>query len=234
MTAHTLEADSISLEFGLRRILSDIHLTCRTGEITGLLGRNGQGKTCLLRILYGDLEATSQSVRFDHRQVAQAYKLPGLLSYLPQFNYIPPSLTLQRIFDDFELDYTQLEQGFPQFRARRKSCIRDLSGGEERLINVYLLIRSRSQFTLLDEPFSHLMPIQIDKIKELLLEERANKGFLITDHLYWHITGISDKFYILSDGRTHQAKDIRDIERLGYAPGPSLHSGIYDTHYPKR
>ncbi len=51
----------------------------------------------------------------------------------------------------------------------------------------------------------------------MMLEEKDNKGFLITDHLYRHITGISDKFYILADGRTHLARDTEDIERLGYA-----------------
>jgi lipopolysaccharide export system ATP-binding protein len=214
---HTLEADSIRLEFDLRTILSDIYLTCRTGEITGLLGRNGQGKTCLMRILCGELEASSRSVRFDKMPVLQAYKQRELLLYLPQFNFIPGSLTLQRVFNDFNLEFTDLEQAFPQFRIRQKSRIKDLSGGERRLINVYLVIRSKSRFALLDEPFSHLMPIQIEKVKEMLLEEKGNKGFLITDHLYGHIIDISDKFYILADGRTHLAKNIEDIERLGYA-----------------
>jgi ABC-type multidrug transport system ATPase subunit len=214
---HILEADSITLEFGPRLILSDIHIQCRTGEITGLLGRNGQGKTCLMRILFGDLEAAGRSVRFNNIPVLRAYKHPELLTYLPQFNFIPESLTLQRIFSDFGLEFEELEQRFPQFRVRQKSRIGDLSGGERRLISIYLIIRSRSRFTLLDEPFSHLMPIQIDKIKELLQEERANKGFLITDHLYRHITDISDKFYILADGRTHLVKETEDIEKLGYA-----------------
>jgi ABC-type multidrug transport system ATPase subunit len=71
---HTLEADNILLEFGLRQVLSDIHIHCRTGEITGLLGRNGQGKTCLMKILYGDLNASSYSVRFDNISDRQAFR----------------------------------------------------------------------------------------------------------------------------------------------------------------
>ena len=214
---HTLQADGITLEFGHRPVLSDIHIECRTGEINGLLGRNGQGKPCLMRIICGDLEAPSRSVRFDNIPVLHAYKQPELLAYLPQFNFIPESLTLQRIFNDFGLEFEELEQRFPQFRTRQKSRIGDLSGGERRLISVYVIIRSKSQFVMLDEPFSHLMPIQIDKIKELLQEESTNKGFLITDHLYRHITDVSDRFYILADGRTHLVKEIEDIERLGYA-----------------
>ena len=52
---HTLEVDSIQLAFNNRRILSDIYLKCETGKITGLLGRNGQGKSCLMKIIYGTL-----------------------------------------------------------------------------------------------------------------------------------------------------------------------------------
>ena len=63
---HKLEADSIHLEFKGRRILSDIYLKCETGKITGLLGRNGEGKTCLMEIIYGTLKS-EKSVRFDNR-----------------------------------------------------------------------------------------------------------------------------------------------------------------------
>ena len=214
---HTLEADSIQLEFGLRSILSDIHLQCETGKITGLLGRNGQGKSCLMRILYGDLPATSSSVRFDGAPVPAAYKHPNLLLYLPQFNFIPASLTIPRILNDFQLEFRDLEKRFPEFGPVRRSRLRDLSGGQRRLIQVYLIVRSRCRFALLDEPYTHLMPLQIEKVKEMLLEEKENKGLLITDHLYRDILGVSDQVYILAEGKTHLIKNEREIEALGYA-----------------
>ena len=61
---HTLEVNSIQLEFDGRRILSDIYIKCETGKITGLLGRNGQGKSCLMKIMYGDLKC-EKFMRFD-------------------------------------------------------------------------------------------------------------------------------------------------------------------------
>ncbi|MHC2993727.1 hypothetical protein OB13_19890, partial [Pontibacter sp. HJ8] len=72
---HKLEADSIQLEFDGRRILSDIHLKCETGGITGLLGRNGQGKSCLMKIIYGSLTC-EKSVRIDNRVQFEAFKRP--------------------------------------------------------------------------------------------------------------------------------------------------------------
>src|SRR5688572_24093984 len=101
---HKLEADSIQLSFGERTILSNIYIQCSTGQITGLLGRNGQGKSCLMRIMHGTLETESKSIRFDATSVFKPYKRPDLLLYLPQFNFIPALLTLKQILKDFQID----------------------------------------------------------------------------------------------------------------------------------
>jgi len=214
--SHTLEADSIQLEFNGRKILSDIYLKCETGKITGLLGRNGQGKSCLMKIIYGSLQC-EKSIRFDNVAQYEAYKRPGLLLYLPQFNFIPKSLTLKRIFKDFDLDYAVFEILFPEFTKKYFSSIKNLSGGEHRLIELYVIARSKSQFVMLDEPFTHLHPLQIEKVQTLLTEEKENKGLLITDHMFRHITNICDNLYVLNDGKTYLTRNISDIESLGYA-----------------
>jgi ABC-type lipopolysaccharide export system ATPase subunit len=69
---------------------------------------------------------------------------------------------------------------------------------------------------MLDEPFTHLTPLQIDKLKEILLIEKNKKGFLITDHLYKHVIAVSDMVYILSNGKTHFVNNESEIENLGY------------------
>jgi ABC-type lipopolysaccharide export system ATPase subunit len=61
-----------------------------------------------------------------------------------------------------------------------------------------------------------LNPIQIDKIKEFLSEEKANKGFLITDHMYNHLLDVSDSVYLLKEGKTHLTKSVFDLDELGY------------------
>ena len=214
---HKLEADSIMLSFGLRKILSDIYIKCETGKITGLLGRNGQGKTCLMNIINGSLQTESKSVRFDDKTIVKAFQKPELLLYLPQFNFIPKWLTLKRVFIDFRLDFSDLIKVFPEFNLKYSSAIKNLSGGQRRLIEVYVIIKSKTQFIMLDEPFTHIMPLHIDKIKEILIEEKQTKGILVTDHIYKQIIDISDSLYILTNGKTHLTKSINDIERLGYA-----------------
>ena len=214
---HKLEIDSVLLEFDLRKILSDVYLKCETGKITGLLGRNGNGKTCLMNIICGSLEPQSKSIRFDNVTTLIPFKRPDLLLYLPQFNFVPEHLTLKRIFDDFEIEFTSFEKLFPDISINYKSPIKHLSGGHRRIVEVFVIAKSKTQFILLDEPFSHIMPLHIEKMKELLIEEKQNKGILMTDHLYQHITSISDSLYVLTNGKTHLTKHISDIEKLGYA-----------------
>ncbi|MFI5152700.1 MAG: ATP-binding cassette domain-containing protein [Chitinophagales bacterium] len=214
---HKLEADGILLEFGLRKILSDIFISCETGRITGILGRNGEGKTCLMNIIYGTLEAASKSIRFDESSIPQAFRYPSLIRYLPQFNFMPKSISLDRIFDDFELSYPEYVRDFPEFNSKYSSSLKTLSGGERRLVEVYVIIKSKSQFAMLDEPFTHLMPLQIEKVKEILKREKSKKGFLVTDHIYKQIVDISDDLYLLSKGKTHLTKSIEDLAALGYA-----------------
>ena len=181
---HTLEADGIALEFGLRRILSDIYLKCETGKITGLLGRNGQGKSCLMNIILGTLNAPASSVRFDGAFTRDAGKRPGLLLYLPQFNFIPKALSVKQVLADFKLSQSDFENQFPEFASRYDLKVSQLSGGMWRALEIYIIVKTPSFFAMLDEPFTHLNPIQIDKIKAFLLAEKANKGLLITDHMY--------------------------------------------------
>ena len=214
---HKLEADSIILEFGNRSILSNIYFKCETGQITGILGRNGQGKTCLMNIVYGNLKPINKSIRFDSITINEAFRRPDLLTYLPQFSFIPSHLTVKRIFSDFDLDFCDFEKIFPEFSTKWSYPIRTLSAGQRRLIEVYVIIKSNSQFSMLDEPFSHLMPLQIEKIYELLENEKSNKGFLITDHMFRYVTEVSQNLYVLVDGKTHLTNDITDIEKLGYA-----------------
>lgn len=213
---HRLEADGILLQFGDRPILSSVYLTCETGKITGLLGRNGQGKSCLMKIIYGVLPC-DKSIRIDGLAQHEAFKRPDLLLYLPQSNFIPKSLSLRRVFQDFALDFQSFAARFPAFASKYKSSVASLSGGEHRLVELYVIVKSTSYFVMLDEPFTHLSPLQIENVKELLLEEKTTKGLLITDHLYSHVLDVSDSFYILANGKTHLAKSPGDIASLGYA-----------------
>lgn len=213
---HKLEADGVQLSFDRRKILTDIYIKCQTGRITGLLGRNGSGKSCLMEIIYGTMPI-EKSVRIDNVSLPAAFKRPDLVRYLPQFHFIPKSLSLKRVFGDYSLDFGAFSERLPGFEDKYRTSMADLSGGQRRLVELYVTLASKSQFIMLDEPFSYLSPVLIEKVTEMLIEEKANKGILITDHMYKHVLGCCDDLYVLSNGKTWLTRSPEEIETYGYA-----------------
>lgn len=211
-----LEVDGVILEFGAKRILQDVYLKCETGEITGLLGRNGTGKSSLFKILFGALTASSQSVRINKKTLIGSNRSPKDIRYLPQHNFAPDFLTVKRLCKDFEADFSDLTSNFPEFEKDYKSKLSDLSSGQRRIIELFVILTSSTKFCLLDEPFSQVMPIHIASIKELILREKTNKGIIITDHLYEHVTDLCDRLYVISDGKTYLTNGTNDLATLGY------------------
>lgn len=215
--SHIMQADGIVLELGTRKILSDIYLQCETGKVTALLGRNGSGKTCLMNIIYGNMNPNSRSVRFDGEVILRPFSRPDLLVYLPQFNFVPKVFLLEKVFSHFELPYAPFEQLFPEFRLKHKDRASTLSGGQTRLLEIYLILMTESKFAMLDEPFSLLSPIFIEVVKKLILQQKEKKGILITDHMFRHVLDISDDRYLLANGQTKLISNLKELETLGYA-----------------
>ena len=173
---HSLEVDSIILEFGTKRVLQDVFIQNETGKIVGILGRNGSGKTCLLNIIYGELEPNNKSIRLDGEVVFNGFRNPDNFRYLPQFGFIPKNLKVGRIFNDFELDFSQFINQFPEFEKYYKVKLHRLSGGEQRIIEIYSILASKTKFCLLDEPFSQVMPVHVETLKAIIKKEKNNKG----------------------------------------------------------
>jgi ABC-type multidrug transport system ATPase subunit len=213
---HILEVDSVILEFNSKRVLQDVYMKSETGKVTGLLGRNGSGKSCLMKIIYGDLLLTDKSVRLNGKSIDKEYRSPRDIRYLPQRQFMPKFLTIKRIFEDFELDFSDFKNEFPEFEKFYKSKLKNLSGGEQRIVEIYAILASKTKFCMLDEPFSQVMPLHVESIKNLILREKKYKGIIITDHLYKDIIEICDNLYVINNGKTYLTKSVQDMVTLGY------------------
>ena len=95
-------------------------------------------------------------------------------------------------------------------------CIRDSSGGEQRIIEILLLVFSENEFVMLDEPFHSLSPKVVEEIKKLLKEKKLEKGFIISDHLYQDVMEISDRIYLLSDTSLRQISNTDELKFYKY------------------
>lgn len=211
-----LEIDSVNLEFNSKRVLQNVYLKSETGKVTGLLGRNGIGKSCLMKIIFGELIPNYKSIRINGDVLVSSNRSPEDIRFLPQKRFVPEALTIKRIFKDYKLDFADLLYHFPEFDKFYKSKMANLSGGERRIIEIYTILASQTKFCMLDEPFSQVMPLHIDSIKKIIFREKENKGIIVTDHMYKHIIDICDDLYVINNGKTYLTISIEDLETLGY------------------
>ncbi|MCL2074083.1 MAG: ATP-binding cassette domain-containing protein [Marinilabiliaceae bacterium] len=211
-----LEIDSVQLKFGEKTILNNIYLKSETGKVTGILGRNGCGKSCLLKLIFGEIKTNEKSVRINGNTLIEGYRNPKDMRMLPQFNFLPKHLKVIQAFKYFDLDFSEFSDLFSEFSEWAQFKIQKLSGGNVRIIETYLILKSDTKFCVLDEPFSHLSPKNAKTFIEIIKQEKDKKGIILTDHLYNYITKISDYLYIIKDCVSYKIDDKNKLKDYGY------------------
>ncbi|EDP71665.1 ABC transporter ATP-binding protein [Flavobacteriales bacterium ALC-1] len=216
------ELDNVELYFKNKRILNGIYLKAETGKVTAILGRNGCGKSSLLNIAFGNLKPKYKLVRIDNKPLLKPLYLTGLARYLPQYNFIPDGMKLSLVFKLYHLKWTTFVKNFEAFSIYETSKIKALSGGERRVIETYIILKTESEIVFLDEPFSHLSPIHIETVKQMIAEEKDHKAIIISDHMYQHIIDASDTIYLLKNGTTKKIEKLTELEDYKYLSEGSL------------
>ncbi|OSY88540.1 ABC transporter ATP-binding protein [Tenacibaculum holothuriorum] len=211
-----IEIDNVELSFGSSETLKAVYLKAKKGYITGVLGRNGSGKSSLLRIIFGELKPQNKLIRIDGTPILTPLYKKGLIKYLPQFSIIPENLSLKEAISFFNSSLDNFLIDFPNFKTKESILFRDFSGGERRLIETYIILTSDSKIVLLDEPFSYLAPLYISKLKEILSREKQNKMIIITDHFYKEIIEVSDSLYLLKDGWSKLIESPKELIHHNY------------------
>lgn len=191
---------SITKSFGDKEILKDIYLGLETGKIAGLLGRNGSGKSTLFQIIFGNLKGETQYIKFNETVLQKQSDRKNRISYLPQHSFLPKNVKIKNLIKLF-CDKESAEKLFDLslIQSFINETPKSLSGGELRLVEILLIINSKAEFILLDEPFHSLSPKIIAEIKAII-REKTEKGFLISDHQYQHVLEISHENFLLSEG----------------------------------
>ena len=214
---HNLVVDSVVVRFGDKTVVSGGYVTTRTGEVAGLLGRNGVGKSCMFRALMGGLKVDYVSVHVDGEPV-NIDKIGLTVKYLPQGGMIPDGLALRDAFQLYRVDFWEFVIRFPQYSGKYHDRLWEMSGGEARLAELYLVLMTEAPFCILDEPFSQIDPVHVEAVQRLIREKRNEKGIIVTDHNYEAISTVADRLFVLSDGYTHPVESRDDLIRYGYLP----------------
>ncbi|MEA9415138.1 ATP-binding cassette domain-containing protein [Flavobacterium sp. PL02] len=217
MKRHILEIDSVKKSFGEKIILSDVYLQCETNDIIGLLERNGSGKSTFLKIIFGVIPADFKFVRIDGDMKTKTRELMSEISYLSQDNFIPNvfsvkkairlSIAKERI-DSFCND--------EMIQVITDKKIAHLSGGELRYLEIKLVLENSSKFVLLDEPYSGLSPLMIEKVNQLIIMNSSKKGIIISDHNYRNVISISTRLVLIKDGKLNHLNNKNELIEKGY------------------
>ncbi|MGC3948509.1 MAG: ATP-binding cassette domain-containing protein [Chryseolinea sp.] len=211
-----LEFDGIELSYGTNRILRSVYVKCAVGEVVGILGRNGSGKSSLFKVVFGSERADHRSIRINEQPLPVDFIKRQLIGYLPQGNLIPPQVTIGRALTMFGVMHSTLLDYFPDFDEQLALRPDQLSGGTRRVIELLLVLHSRSRFVFLDEPFSGVMPVHVEVIKKMIQHAKKEKGIVLTDHLYRNVLSIADRLYVLANGSTYAITDHEELVSRGY------------------
>lgn len=212
-----LHIDSVAKSFGTRQVLTDIFISCKKGDIIGLLGRNGAGKTTLMKIVFGSMHADFKFVRIGDKKSEGLYHNRNLINYLPQHGFLPGHLKVNRIISLFcsKSDAAMISANAhiqPLLHQRASH----LSYGESRLLEIFLMIYSEAEYVLIDEPFNGIAPVYKEEIKSLIKEFSAKKGFIITDHDYRNITDVATRTILMHDGGIEEIRQKDDLKFWNY------------------
>lgn len=222
ITISELEVDSVVHHYGTKKILTDIYLQCKTGDIVGLLGRNGTGKSTLLKIIFGTLKARNANIRINKIPYPATFKSKGKIAYLPQHDFYPAGIKVKKMITTFIQDKQEqaLIMNDERIQTLLSKRLRVLSGGERKYLSVLLLLHLKTDFLLLDEPFANIEPLYRERIKEKLTAFSPHQGIIITDHDYENVLDIATKLIVLINGKNYTVKEKDDLVKFGYIPEP--------------
>lgn len=211
-----LKVDSVEISYNGRKILQGIYLDCKPNEVVGLLGRNGCGKSSLLKVIFGTLEATFKHISIDDHVIKKGYQ-NNKVAYLPQHHYLPDGLIVSKLAKMLvdQKCWTEFIQHeiYQKYQQKKPS---QLSGGEIRQLETLMILYCKADYILLDEPFIHLSPIQAEEFKKIIHKRSQVKGIIVTDHSYKNILEISDRVILLNNGCTKLIKNADELITYGY------------------
>ena len=210
-----LRIEHLRKSFRRRMVIRDVTLTLHRGEVVGLLGPNGSGKTTSFYAICGLVFPEAGRVMIDGQNVTTLpmYRRARLgIGYLPQEMSIFRGLSVEDnilavldvVHDDPHKRRERLEELLSDFSIEhlRRAPALALSGGERRRVEIARCLAAEPKYLLLDEPFAGVDPISVGEIRHLVGDlKKRGIGVLITDHNVRETLEIVDRAYILHDGQ---------------------------------
>ena len=220
-----LRAEHLVKKYKKRKVVNDISVTVKTGEIVGLLGPNGAGKTTSFYMIVGLIKPNEGHIYLNDEDVTELpmyQRAKRGIGYLAQEASVFRKLSVE---DNIlaVLEMTKLSKQAQKEKCEslleefslthvRKNLGQVLSGGERRRTEIARALAVDPSFVLLDEPFAGVDPIAVEEIQTIVAQlKNKNIGILITDHNVNETLSITDRAYLMFEGRLLKAGTAEEL-----------------------
>ncbi|MDZ7279566.1 urea ABC transporter ATP-binding subunit UrtE [Pantoea eucrina] len=224
-----LQVSDLNQYYGGSHILRGLSFEAQPGEITCLLGRNGVGKTTLLKCLMGLIPAKSGEIRWQGQSIngrRPHQRVQAGIAYVPQGREIFPRLTVE---ENLLLGLSrfpaaqaktvpdEIYQLFPVLHEMRTRRGGDLSGGQQQQLAIGRALACRPQLLILDEPTEGIQPSVIKEIGAVIhqLAQRGDMAILLVEQFYDFAAELADRYLVMSRGEIVQRGAGSDMETDG-------------------
>jgi urea transport system ATP-binding protein len=215
-----LSVEKLSLHYGAAQALKGVSVSAATGEVTCVLGRNGVGKTSLLRAISGQRPISGGTIRFDGHDISglKPFERAELgIAYVPQGREIFPLLTVR---ENLETGFAPLKSKerripdevfelFPVLRTMLGRRGGDLSGGQQQQLAIGRALVTKPRLLVLDEPTEGIQPSIIKDIGRAIayLRERKDMAILLVEQYFDFARDLADRFVVMERGEIVQRGD---------------------------
>lgn len=214
-----INVSKLTKKFDLTTVLKDVSVKIEAGSIYGLLGSNGAGKTTLLKIIAGILKQDSGEVNVMGNHVYENVKVKERIVFIPDLPYFFSQYTIKQMAEFFRDIYPNWNQerfvklgGLLGLDQRKK--VQRFSKGMQRQVAFWLSLCTMPEVLILDEPFDGLDPVIRQKIKNLMIQDVADRNMtvIISSHNLREVEDICDHIGILHHGEFILEKDLDDLK----------------------